>query len=231
MQPPPVRSFARLRPAALLTFSGMLCLACTGRPGTDGTPPEDILRAFAGGIQLYQSGNIAEAREAFRTIGRSHPRFLQNRYMEGKCAYLLEQYAEAIDVLSPAAAETAGFIDGTKWLARSYLALDRPADAIAVLEAAMEWSSEDAELLLLEAKAHRQAGRMEAALAAYRRAEAVSERFAEIQLGLAEIYRDAGFAARAAVHLERSLVLLGQESGLREPIGSILRGIREEGRK
>jgi tetratricopeptide (TPR) repeat protein len=67
-----------------------------------GAAPDQGLEAMKGALDLYQSGNYAEARSRFEALAASHPQSAEPVFYLGVCQLLLRQNAAAITSLEKA---------------------------------------------------------------------------------------------------------------------------------
>jgi Flp pilus assembly protein TadD len=169
--------------------------------------PTSAYADYAQAVQLYMKGENKEALGRFEKLHRVYPRFTESSVFYGRALFYSEQYSEAAHCLEKVLQNTVN-IDSAKILARCYLRLGETAKAEAVLAGAMEYSSEDPELLYLTARCRIASDDTEEALTLLTAACTLMERQIEIPLELAALYSSYGLDTEAGRLVDQYLNIL-----------------------
>lgn len=192
----------------LVMFATALLLVGCSPGNNPGPTPDPGMEVYLRARSLYEQGDLSGARALLESRTMAH--LPAATVLLGRTLYFLGREAEAAETLEPLIREAPNHVDAAKWLARSYLALGRPEESRQVVIGALSTSAEDAELLLLMGQSARDLGETQTAVEYYTKATTLSARLAVGHVELADIYRAAGIANKAAHHARRARSILGE---------------------
>jgi predicted O-linked N-acetylglucosamine transferase (SPINDLY family) len=172
---------------------------------------------MARAVALAQAGKLRQAVAAMEKLAKAHPESLPARYNLALMLLETGRFADALAHLDRLLARQPGHPASLFSKAKALLALDRPGEALPILEGL----GNDPETLLALGNAHRRLGHRDQAAAAYHRLAEAVPGFAAGHVNLCQLLAEASPAA-ALPALERAAALHPGHAGLTGMLGHCL---------
>jgi tetratricopeptide (TPR) repeat protein len=185
-------------------------------------PDPRAVSGYAEVRELYVQGEEEQAFTKARLLHEDYPEYPPLQFILGKLLYLKGSPDKPKEQLQPLVRKDPHYIDAVKWLSRLYLDKHLAGEAELILLKALEYSSEDPELLMLMGKSRTMQDDFANALLFFRTSESYHERFAETHLELATLYKSAGRNELALSSLKKALAILPRNSPLRNPLTDLI---------
>lgn len=182
--------------------------------------PEKAYNDYSVAVAFYMKGDNEKAIRILEQILNKYPHFYEVSAFYGRVLFYSERYSEAIICLENLLQDSVN-IDSAKLLARAYLRENDADNAGKVIEKALEYSSEDPELLYLSARYRIASNDPKEALALLTAACSHMERQIEIPLELASLYMHYGLYSDAADLVEQYLNVLKTGHPLKRSIENL----------
>jgi tetratricopeptide (TPR) repeat protein len=201
----------------VMSFLAAVLAACgagTAVPALDGP----LLQEYQQAKLDYWNGAYDKAEAGLRRVADKRADFFQARFMLGKTLFSEGRIAEAEALFRELCGQYPAFHEAEIWAARSELASGKTDEARARLARLLAFDSSDPRLLALYAKASAAKKDAAAAIQYYKLSAQYEDELALNHYELARYYYQFGMRDKALLEIDKCLLLLANESALRDSV-------------
>lgn len=209
----------------VLLMAAAACMAFVGC--APGKPDSGDLDTYMKARDLYLHGSVDQAGHLVSRIDSRTRGFHQARLLEGKILFFKGSMGAAERVFKELVNRRAGYTEAQLWLLRTLQAQGKAAEAVKLLDAALELNPADARLLHQAGLLSLARNDISGALEFFRRSEDSAVDLAQSYIESARILYRFGLLDPAITDLDTALALLPADSGMRKPVSDLAQRIRE----
>ncbi|MBI9108591.1 MAG: tetratricopeptide repeat protein [Spirochaetales bacterium] len=189
-------------------------------------PDETEIELYFRAVSAYEAGNLELAVRLTETLSKGTPSFFQARLLLAKALFFSDRWDEAAGILSRLLDDFENYTEAEIWLMRTSIQQGDLQAAGFRGENMLSRAPGDPRVLGMLARIAETENDYQRAIEYYSRAILFEEELAVNRIELAKIYSSLLNHDEAFKHLEKSLVLLSDDSPLRPGIISLLKNYK-----